>query len=179
MDSWVGITSLEENRMADELLTVFTYKSVETILEVGGTQSWSLDPNRAGRCRYVVCVRNRNRYEAEGDEPHGQAFLIGRISKIVPSTDALGRWLIRIEAYAQIAVDDFWGGERNPVVYRSFNKLGLAEEALKFREVPSPTDTEKINSPAGHTGLTFDAARQGLARQFGVPADSIEITIRG
>ena len=179
MHGWVGITSFEEEKMDDELLTVFTFKSIETILEVGGTQSWSLDPNRAGRCRYVVCVRNRNRYDAEGEEPHGQAFLIGRISKVVPSTQTTGRWLIRIDAYAQISVDDFWGGERNPVVYRSFKDLGLAEEALKFKAVPSPKGVETNTASVGYGGLTFDEARQGLAIRFGVPVDSVEITIRG
>ncbi len=77
---WHGLFSQEELRKArvrleqynysPETLVVFTFKSIETCLEVGGTQSWTFDPERSRQCSYVVLCRNASHPEVEGSEEH-------------------------------------------------------------------------------------------------------------
>ncbi|WP_270375529.1 hypothetical protein [Marinicauda sp. Alg238-R41] len=150
------------------IISVLTYKSVETILAVGGTQSWALDRNRAARCRYVVICRNAKTREPEGPEPHGTAFLVGKIRDVVPSSETEGRWLIQISEYALIDAPDQWEG-RNPVAYWPEDEYeGIDFEALVFR----PLETSPLK-------LTIAEAKAGLAHGLNVDESAIEIVIRG
>ncbi len=152
-----------------DVISVLTFKSIETILAVGGTQSWALDRTRAARCDYVVMCRNAKTREAQGPEEHGTAFLVGKVKDVVPSTETLGRWLILISEYARINVPDQWSG-RNPVAYwkdRDFPDVDF--KALQYQSVGA-------SKPAG---LTIAEAKAGLAIAFNVPESAIEITIRG
>ena len=80
---------------------VFTYRSKQSILEERGAQAWVLNPERAGRCSYIVCTRNRYCPDAglakqEGaSEPHGAAFLIGMITTVEQSPEFRGGNYIR------------------------------------------------------------------------------------
>src|SRR5690348_5677626 len=98
--------------MPDHVIAVLTYKSLETILSTGGTQSWVLDRPRAKACKYAVLCRNARTRHAEGPEAHGTAFMVGRIKDVVPSADD-GRWLILFSEYALCDWPDEWRG-RNP-----------------------------------------------------------------
>lgn len=156
-----------------EVIEVLTYKSIETILEVGGTQSWTLDRKRAAGCDYVVMCRNANTRDAEGPEAHGTAFMVGKVKDVVPSTDTEGRWLIQISEYATVNVPDSWEG-RNPVAYwqeRDFRKTpeyeGIDFNSLDFRPLPQR-----------ERGLTISEAKAGLAIGLNVPESAIEIVIR-
>ena len=100
--------------MTDNVLQVFTFKSIETMLEVGGTQSWALDRNRAKGCKYVVMCRNAHHPDVEGPEAHHSAFMVGKITDVVPATEDPGRWLVLFDEYSVINVGDQWEG-RNPV----------------------------------------------------------------
>ncbi|MBY2941866.1 hypothetical protein HF264_19560 [Rhizobium leguminosarum] len=152
-----------------DIISVLTFKSTETILASGGTQSWALDRTRAARCDYVVICRNARNREAEGPEEHGTAFLVGKVKDVAPSTEADGRWMIQISEYAKINCAEQWSG-RNPVAYwKDSDYPDIDFKSLAFKPVAPPTPS----------GLTIAEAKAGLALTFGVAESAIEITIRG
>lgn len=169
--------------MPDNVLSVLTFKSVETLEDCGGTQSWVLDRNRAKACKYAVVCRNAHYPGVEGKEPHGHAFMVGKISDVVASTETEGRWLVKFSEYA---VGDFgpqWES-RNPVAYYTTADYvttkgykGIDFESLDFKPMPEPAQIE--DAPSTKVGLTMIEAKQGLAITFGVEPAAIEITIRG
>jgi hypothetical protein len=172
--------------MTQEALVVFTAKSVEAILEVGGTQSWKLDRGHAKRCHYAILCRNAYTDWGDGKEPHGTAFMIGRIADVVPTAENDGRWLVTFDEYARIDLPNVWKGWRNPVRYSTLEELGVSLEGIQFQPMPPIDDNEKVkHDPLSHPEngsefhLTIAEAKQGLAKTFGVAPDAIEITIRG
>jgi hypothetical protein len=188
--------------MLGQIIAVFTAKSKERTFEAGGSQSWVLNRRHARTLPYVVCVRNAHHLESGGDEPHGAAFLVGRVRDIIPSSEADkgdgekgDRWNIAITEYAEINVPDAWKGWRNPVRYTTSEELGIDPTTLEFKPMPPPSASPKNRrdrfswqpgdlvsvNPAGETlrKLTIQEAKEGLAATFGVPPEAIEITIRG
>lgn len=156
--------------MPEDVISVLTFKSIDTILRSGGTQSWSLDRSRARNCRYAVVCRNANTRESEGPEPHGTAFMVGKIKDVVPSTETQGRWLILFSEYALCNWPDEWEG-RNPVAYWDTDDYDADFDTLDFQPMPvlaSPTSL----------GMTIGDAKAGLAKTLGVPMEAIEIIIR-
>lgn len=152
-----------------DVISVLTFKSIETILADGGTQSWTLDRTRAARCDYVVVCRNARTRDAQGSEEHGTAFLVGKVKDVVPSTETANRWLILISEHAKIDIPDQWSG-RNPVAYwkdRDFPDIDFKGLAYQSTATSKPA------------GLTIAEAKAGLAVAFNVPESAIEITIRG
>jgi hypothetical protein len=177
--------------MSKEVAVVFTAKSVERILREGGTSSWRLDRNHARKCAFAVCTRNAKADWSEGDEPHHAAFLIGRVSDVVPSPDRAheGRWLIQFSEYALVKIPDVWKGDRNPIKYDTLGALGIDPSTLKFEPMPKATEPAEpapevapqsnVTSVASGRPLTMIEAKKGLALTFGVAPEAIEITIRG
>ena len=163
--------------MAENVLQVLTYKSIDTMFSVGGTQSWALDRNRALGCKYAVCCRNANTREAEGPEAHGSAFMIGRISDVVSSTDHDGRWLVLFSEYAIVNLGDQWEG-RNPVRFYTTDDYDFDFGDLEWMPMPEPTDQVEDEVPSKR-GMTIAEAKAALAETFSVSPSSIEITIRG
>ncbi|MBQ2262709.1 MAG: hypothetical protein II336_15225 [Loktanella sp.] len=150
-----------------ETIAVLTYKSVETIIEVGGTQSWVLDRTRAAKCDYVVMYRNAKTRDAEGPELHGSAFMVGKVKDVVPATDYKGRWLILISDYAIVdGLDDVWEG-RNPVAYWPTDHFNVDLDSLDYQPIE-----------AKPRGLTIQEAKAGLAVNFNVPESAITISIQ-
>lgn len=166
------------------VIAVFTGKSLDHILQDGGSQSWVVDRRKAKHYEYLVCCRSGVDW-VEGPEPHGSAFLVGRISDVVPSTETPGRSLIKISAFARVDVGYAWRGWRNPVRYTNFEELGIEPEKLTFEPMPGGNAAEPVIAkarvePEGWVApLTIAEAKRGLARSFGVAEDAIEITIRG
>ncbi|WP_280442237.1 hypothetical protein [Nocardia brasiliensis] len=168
----------------ENAVVVFTGKSVEKILNEGGSQAWKLDAARAKKCEWLVCTQNAHNYEtfADGSEPHGSAFLIGRISRISPSTkpdEIPGRWKIEFSEYARVGVPDVWAGDRNPVRYTNLTALGISVDGLEFQKPEREPDATTETTPTASAGLTIAQAKAGLALNYGVEVDSIEIVIRG
>ena len=164
-------------------IVVFTAKSVEHMMKDGGTQSWVLDKSNAKHCEYVVCCRS-GLEEVEGPEPKGSAFLVGRLSDVVPSTEHPGRWLVRMSEFARVDLPDVWKGWRNPVRYTDLASLGIDPASLTFEPMPEPDPSAVAAAPAapklaGVVGLTIAEAKRGLAKTFSVGEEAIEITIRG
>lgn len=172
--------------MNEEVLAVFTAQSVERCLKNGGTQSWKLDRGHAKRCRYVILCRNAYTNWGDGKEPHGTAFMIGRIADVVPSRDNKDRWLVTFDQYARIDLPNIWKGWRNPIRYTTFEELGVSLEGIQFQPMPHVDDNPKAEHDAfshredgSQLHLTIAEAKQELAKTFGVSPDAIEITIRG
>jgi hypothetical protein len=165
-------------------VVIFTAKSIESILLHGGTRSWRLDRNHARQCAFAVLTRNANAEWVEGNEPHHSAFLVGKISDVVPTTDPDSqedRYLIRFSQYARVSIPDVWQGNRNPVWYSSLEKLGIDPLRLKWEEMgevadPSTASAQSIAHSAAP--LSLAEAKKGLAITFGVMPEAIEITIR-
>jgi hypothetical protein len=178
--------------MSNKAIVVFTAKSIEwLLLKEGGSSSWALDRNNARQRKFLVCTRNAHADWTEGgetDEPHGSAFLVGRISDVVPSPEYKGRWLIKFSECALIVppLQGVWKGWRNPVHYTTLEELGIDPATLHFEPIPQTVKSQhpsgnKAISKGGHKSdrLTIAEAKKELAVTFGVNPDAIEITIRG
>src|SRR5260370_36115938 len=101
--------------MPNEAAVVFTAKSVDRILQEGGTSSWRLDRNHARHCTYAVCTRNAHADWVEGTEAHHSAFVIGKIRDVVPcpptpenDESPNNRYLIQFSEYAHVDFPDIW-----------------------------------------------------------------------
>jgi Arc/MetJ-type ribon-helix-helix transcriptional regulator len=150
-----------EEVMAELVVSVLTYKSVQTILQTGGTQSWALDKERARSCDYVVICRNAKTRDAEGPEEHGSAFMVGKISDVVPSTETPGRWLIKMSEYALVDWPNEWEG-RNPVAYWTTDDYDVGAEGfreLDFQPVPDTPAADKSDA-IQHLTFSFPPALQ-------------------
>lgn len=167
-----------------DTLIVFTARSPNRILAESGSQAWKLNPANAKRCRYLVCVQNAHNPDHEfsdATEPHGTAFLVGKISGIEPSPEGReGRWLIAISEYARIDIPGFWDGGRAPVRYSTIEKHGIDVAALQFVPMPqAPAGAPPHrSSPAAPPSSVFAEAKQAIAAAFGLRPEAVEITIR-
>jgi len=176
--------------MANDTVVLFTAKSVERILEEGGTSSWRLDRNHARQCGYAVCTRNSNADWVEGMEEHHSAFLIGKILEVVPcpptpenNESPEKRYLIQFSKFARMKLPNIWKGDRNPVKYTSLESLGINPSSLKWEKMPEPiSKPERKTGRSGKPGiqpLTMAEAKKGLALMFNVAPEAIEIIVRG
>jgi hypothetical protein len=171
--------------MANDVMLIFTSKSLETCLKAGGSQRWVLDRARAKRYKYAVLCRNAHSTWGDGKEPHGTAFMIGRISDVVPSPkkgDKKARWLVKFDEYDTLDIPKLWTGQRNPVHYTSLEKLAISLDKINFKAMPEIVvesnkteiiDNEKLDK------LTIADAKKALAATFGVEPEAVEIIIHG
>jgi hypothetical protein len=176
----------------EDAIVVFTARSPDRIVREGGSQAWKLDPVRARQCTYLVCTQNQHNADHEfsdATEPHGSAYLMGKISEIRRPPDnpeSTERWQIAISEFARIKMPDVWDHGRNPVRYTSLAELGINPEGLEWRPVPdagdpnAPQTRPRRPTPNGPEPLlTIVEAKKRLAVTFGVRPDAVEITIRG
>lgn len=175
----------------DRVLVVFTAKSVQQIFALGGTQSWVLNPKSMRGVKYAVCTRNTDpRWDEEcGPRPeaHNAAFIVGKVAglKKVDRDHDRDRYLVQFSEYALVEVAEFRSGStRNPVTYSDADQCkqnGLDIETLNFRPMPPLTEEAIETVPATSTkkGLSMGEAKEGLSLFFGVPVESVQITISG
>jgi hypothetical protein len=178
--------------MKKNAVMVMTARGPDRILREGGSQAWVLNPENARKYKYLVTVQNRHNGAWGGaSEPHGTAFLIGRISDVVPSTDKDSdgrRYLVRISEYAEIKIPHKWRGS-NPVRYISLDELGIDPAEIQFRPMPVETSQQEQvveePKPMPEVGealkvqlLTIPQAKTGLAAAMGISPDQIEIIIK-
>lgn len=172
---------------SENTVAVFTGKSFDAIVRDGGSSAWKLDAARARKCEYLVCTQNAHNPEsyADGTDPHGSAFLVARISRVVPAKapQDTGRWMIEFSEYARANQLSVWTGDRNPVRYTTLDELGIDVDALRFEKIQVDDSTAGAAQPEAEAeragGLTIREAKAGLAQSFGVDVDAIEIVIRG
>ena len=153
---------------ANKVIAVFEGYTTENILGKGGSFSWDLNPDRAKQCDYLICCCS-----TKDSELKGSAFLIGKISDVVPSPEEIApdRWMIKISEYALVNIPDVWKGWQNPVHYFS------DEEIQEFEEKLGKSLDNLDFQPLLKT-LTINKAKSDLAEVFGVDVNAIEIIIR-
>ncbi len=176
------------------VLVVFTAKSVAQIQEHGGTQSWVLNEKSMRNVEYVVCTRNSDhQYDEEcgiRTEEHNAAFLVGKVSGMrkVGNRHDRDRYLVEFSEYALVDKANFRSGtSRNPVTYSDVGQCrlnGINIENLAFMPMPAADAIEHDEDdgealPTGKKGLSMAEAKEGLSIFFGVPPESIQITISG
>lgn len=170
-----------------KVLVVLTGKSRDRLMIDGGASEWVLNPAVVRGFDYVVCVRHANPPYDPGagarPEPHGAAFLVGKIADLVLTSHDKGRdrYLVKFSEVADVLVPDFWDGSRNPVRYMDAAEVaarGIDFGRLAFRPFDGATPPA-VEKGEGAAPLTILAAKLGLAAKFGVPVDMIEITIKG
>lgn len=168
----------------DDTIVVFTARSPDRIIREGGSQAWVLNPSRAKLCQWLLCTQNRHNPDHEfsdATEPHGQGFLLGRVSRLKRSSEGEGvRWQIEISEYARVKIPKAWDHGRNPVRYTSLARLGIKPTEQKFEPMPNATGPEE--APAGKGRLpaaVMAEAKRSVAAAFGVRPEAVEITIRG
>jgi len=142
--------------MKNDTIITLTFKTVGDILTLGGSSSWRISPSHASDCKYLICTRNRNSGYRTGDEPHGSAFLIGKISGVEPTNELsippveqfdeifAGRQIIKISHYALINKANVYPGNRQGFAYASMEMLGIDPDRLEWRKVPQ-TEQHKID----------------------------------
>ena len=181
--------------MSDECIAVFTVESPHRILQQRGSRSWALAPNRARKCRYLVCVQNQyhpDRDFSDASEPHGAVFMVGKISDVIPDPSRSDRWQICISEYSIHKVKDAWKGWQNPVRYSTLEEMGINLEALAFHSVSDgqreleimtgqqvPAVAPRKQDDGSVVSLSIASAKAGLAAYYGVSQEAIEIVIRG
>lgn len=178
-----------DNNEKHSAICVLTARGIEKVLAEGGSQAWVLDPKRARKREYVVCVQNRGFTDDWGhvSAPHHTAFLVGRLKDVVRSSEkgAGNRWLLTFSEYAEVDIADAWPGFRNPILYTDLESMGIDVNALNFQPMPEQEPLPEQNedeaevSPKNSRSLTLAEAKAGLALTFGVDPSDIEITVRG
>jgi hypothetical protein len=172
-------------------LVVLTARGPDRLRAEGGTQAWRLNPSNASRFKFCVCVQNRHNGNWGGaDQEHHHAFLIGRISEVVPAPERPERYLVKFSEYAVIDVPNAWpGGLRNPVRYRTLEEFGINDpDALTWIPMPAvprlatsataSADQARDEDQDGPGPLTIAEAKAGLSLGLGVPETAIEIMVR-
>lgn len=196
-----------------ESIHVFTHRSVEFLTKLGGSTSWILDPIRAQNCEYIICSRNNNNGLAESDGiDHKSAFLIGRVSNVVPSLNIPrdeNRFMVEFSEFSLITLDNFWQGERNPIVYLDTWSLltdgYLDFSTLNWQKVPERNLEyvqsyfaienafyEQRESNMSHSkkrkaevknssveGMSIVDAKKELSKFYSLPLENIEIILKG
>lgn len=186
--------------MKHEVVVTFTGRGVSSMATHGGSGHWTAAPGNLRKASYLVCVRNRRRDHeewAEEDRPHGQAFLLAKVTGVSEAPRRTPtqkqRYIVNFDEYAEIAVDNAWhkctGGQRFPVAYSSQAEveaaLGIDFEAPErewkrlsdLRPEPQDADLEWEDDDTPHA-LTVEQAKQGLAAHFGVNPEQIDIQVK-
>ena len=154
---------------------VFTSKSLETMKAEGGTGNWAGKEERLKHTKWVVAARNLKSAWTQGDEPHGSAFLIGRVSgvKAAPAPES-DRFVIQFDRYADLSIPKAWTNNRNPIAYTSLSALGIDPEKLEWKNFPIPTPQgTQVDAPAN----VIDQARTMIAHALSIPPEAVKITV--
>lgn len=171
--------------MSNPCIVVLTARSPARILAEGGSQAWRLNPSNAQRYNYLICVQNRTAGTWGGaDQEHHAAFLVGKISGVVPSPERPERFLIKLSEYSATYIPNVWQGHRNPVRYSTLEEIGVDLAKLDWKPMPEPAPGAatpgkiETEDEGGIEPLTIAEAKAGLSLGLGVPEGSIEIIVR-
>jgi hypothetical protein len=160
-----------------DAVMVFTSKSVETMRGEGGTGNWAAKEERLKHAKWVIATRNHKSDWAQGEEPHGSAFLIGRISgvKAAPAPEE-SRFVIQFDRFAVLDVPNAWTNNRNPVAYTSLDVLGIDPDKLEWKpfEIQNKVfPSETSDKPR----IVIDQARSMIARALSIDPEAVKITV--
>ena len=159
-----------------DVVMVFTSKSLETMKHEGGSGNWAANKDRIKHARWIVATRNQKSGWTQGEEGHGHAFLIGRVSGIkqAPAPEN-SRYVILFDRYAELNVPEAWTGDRNPVAYTDLTTLGINPDELEWKDfAPAIARGE---GAASTPAAVIDQARMLVANAFSVSPDAVKITV--
>ncbi len=172
------------DRSDADAIVVLTADRRDDLVARGGSGDWVLNPNKASRCRYLVCCR-KERWDNRADAVPGRAaFLVGTIASLVRAPGPANvrnqhRYFIRLADVALVSQPDAWDPSwRNPVTYARLDALGIDPAALAFEPVAS-AGPGRGSPPVVAGRLTIAEAKRALAETFSVRPEDIEINIRG
>jgi hypothetical protein len=136
-----------EAEMPHNAVVTFTARPLQEILHDQGSRDWRLDAARARQAEYLICTQNQhNSGFRTPSAPHRAAFLIGRITDVVPSPERPDRWLIKFNECIILdpPILNIWGkfgNLRYPILYITLEELGIDLAALPpFASVPTAGD---------------------------------------
>ena len=194
-----------DTKKYDESVIVFTCRGKETLCKFNGSDAWTLDPKRVAKCKYLICVNNAKHPLSENTKNHGEGFLVGRISGVVPTLNNKypDRHMIEFDEFAEIETPVIWEGKRNPVSYIKTEDFSdnfrVDLDSLDFRKVPErdmeyvsmiqskegehyvkpPKSKSKKNKIEEKKGLSISDAKLGLSIKYEIPVENIEIIMKG
>ena len=149
--------------------------------------------------------------ESDGID-HKSAFLIGRVSNVVPSLNIPrdeNRFMVEFSEFALITLDNFWQGERNPIVYldtwslltdgyldfSTLNWQKVPERNLEYVQSYFANENafyEQRESNVSHSkkrkaevknssveGMSIVDAKKELSKFYSLPLENIEIILKG
>jgi hypothetical protein len=165
------------------MVVISTIETAESILAQGGIGDWVLSPDKANKCKYVVCCRKKDWRNRKEGIPARNAFLVGIISelKIVPGSEnsrGQSRFFIGMSSYAGVNVKGAWKEGRNPVTYATPAELGVDVKALRFKPLAGKSD-ELPKKGSITVSQAIAQAKKSLAESLDIGIDDIEINIRG
>ena len=177
-----------------EVLTVLTFKGANQLIGEGGTESWVVNRGRVLACDYVVCARHRHGpWKPEGPEPHKNAFLVGKIARVEPSSETGDRWRIEFDEYALVDGPKLPLRSASPTQYfMSLAALDIDEGALTWRSVMNKAaparaisadvfheDVAEAPASLGEMPANFlKSAKALVAARLGVAPEAVEISVR-
>lgn len=155
-----------------DVVMVFTSKSLETMKQEGGSGNWAAKKDRIKHARWIVATRNQKSGWTQGEEGHGSAFLIGRVSgiKSAPAPES-NRFVIVFDRYAELKVANAWTGDRNPVAYTDLATLGINPDELEWK------DFGTVEASGSTPAAVIDQARLLVANAFSISPDAVKITV--
>ncbi|WP_108461487.1 hypothetical protein [Devosia naphthalenivorans] len=159
------------------VIRLFTSETAEEIAAKGGSFAWKLNTTKANLCSYALLYHNARGRIGRKSTAHGAAFLVGRISSLMPQPE--GRYAVMFDEVAEPASSEEWPKtHQNPVNYMEVDD-GIFQ-GLKFVPLDHASVPVSLLSPAqAEGGLTIARAKELLAAHYGVSPQAIEITIRG
>ncbi len=165
------------------MVVVSTIETAEAILAQGGIGNWVLSPDKANKCKYVVCCTKEDWRKRKECIPARNAFLVGIIKelKIAPGSEnsrGQSRFFIGISSFARTNFKGVWKEGRNPVTYATPTDLGIDVKALRFKPLAGKRD-ELLKEGLVTVSQAIAQAKKSLAESLDVGVDDIEITIRG
>jgi hypothetical protein len=161
--------------MVDNTIATFTSNSVQQIIDRGGDYDWVLDPRRARRCQFLICVSSQQ-------PNHRTGFLLGKISGVEEvegykeTHDGKVRYMINVSEIATINIPKVDFKFLNPVKYCNLQDFDIDPSKLHFEKVDRP---QKAPIDVQPISLSIAEAKVSLSLHYGVKQENIEILIRG
>jgi hypothetical protein len=161
----------------NDVVMVFTSKSLETMQQEGGSGNWAANKDRIKHAKWIVAARNKKSTWAQGNEDHGSAFLIGRVTGVKAAQAPEGnRFVILFDTYADLSIPNAWTNNRNPVAYTSLNSLGITYDKLEWKQFKTAELATMGGSPSS-SGLVISQAREMIANALSISPDAVKITV--
>jgi hypothetical protein len=149
------------------------------MLAEGGTGNWAGNGERLKHAKWVVATRNGNSGWTQGDEAHGSAFLVGRVSGVKPApAPEQERFVITFDRYAEVSIPNAWTNNRNPIAYTNLGQLNIDPEKLDWKVFSiQQANTHFLEAGPTTAGAVIDQARSMIAGALSISPESVKITV--